>query len=148
MEPIMRNTVSAHLFTMVVAASLMTGCFFESDGTVVYDPGPPVVVPGPAPAPVIVVGDLSLQYDFGGWSCFDVGVTDIEFEVVDEFGYLVASDWGIPCHTGGNILLRALPLGTYYVTLGALDGWGSLAFQFDGAIYHDQPFSAVVVGLY
>lgn len=138
-------TRAAVIGVLALAVSMTSGCFFESTtGPVVYEPAPTVVVPGPA----MVVGDLSMSYDFGGWNCWDLGVTDISFEVYDSAGFLVAEDWGLPCNVGAQIRLFGLPLDDYFVAITAFDAWNMPAYAFDGVIVHASPHTAALLTLY
>jgi hypothetical protein len=124
------------------------GCLFYEEPVVVYDPAPTPPPPPPPPAPVIYTGDLAVSYDFGGWSCWDMGVASVAFELYDESGWLVSEDWGLPCAPGSTIWITNLPLGDYYLVLEGADGWGYPTFTSEAYVGHYSPTSSVWVTLY
>ena len=117
--------------------------------------GPEVVVlddsPHYAPPPqVIYTGDLSITYDFGGWSCPDVGVWGIDFTVQEggPHGPVMVEDWGLACDPYGEVYIPDLPLDRYYLTLIARDPWGAEVYWYEAWVDHDTSFTQVDVALY
>ncbi|GMV41454.1 MAG: hypothetical protein AMXMBFR64_31700 [Myxococcales bacterium] len=135
------------LFTAFVALSASrASCELSGPDVVVVDHSP-AYVPGP---PVIYSGDVSITYDFGGWSCQDVGVWGIDFSVSEggPSGPVWVEDWAIACDPWGEIYIPDLPLGRYFLTLVARDPWGGEVFWYDAWVYHEAPYTSVDVSLY
>lgn len=135
------------LFVAFVALSASrASCELSGPDVVVVDDHPTYY----EPAPVIYTGDLSITYDFGGWSCHEVGVWGLDFYVQEHGpnGPVVVEDWGVACDPYGEIYIPDLPLDRYYVTLIARDPWGAEVYWYEAWVDHDTTFTNVDVALY
>lgn len=146
MKKIANRTLSntTYALTLLIISSILmgarAGCMIDDPNVVVVEPGPS----GPPPTTIVVyTGDLSVEYSFGGHSCWTVGVDSIGFVLVDAYGYVVAEDWGLACQKFGEIFFPDLPYGSYSLTVYAVDDWGYDVYRFDASFIHDQPYTIV-----
>lgn len=137
------RSITLALTLLAIGSILMgarAGCMIDDPNVVVVEPGPYY----PPPTTVVVyTGDLSVEYSFGGHSCWKVGVESIGFVLVDDYGYVVAEDWGLPCQKYGEIFFADLPYGGYGLTVYAQDDWGYEVYRFDASFIHDTPYTVV-----
>lgn len=119
--------------------------------------GPDVVVVDEPPSydydyypPPVYSGDVSVTYDFGGYSCWQMGVYGIDFELREwgPSGVTVMDDWGLACDAYGELIFPDLPLGDYYLTLIARDHHGYELYWYEGWVIHDSSYTRVDVSLY
>jgi len=98
--------------------------------------------------PSTYYGDLSISYDFDGFSCWDMGIESMEFEVYDWAGYLVVEDWDLSCSPGSSLWIPNLELGNYWIVLSGRGYYGDIIQVFETHIEHNTTDTYLHVSLY
>lgn len=134
------------LVAFVALSASRASCELSGPDVVIVDEYPTYY----APPPVAYSGDVSIMYDFGGWSCQDVGVWGIDFTISEDGpnGPVWVEDWAIACDPWGEIYIPDLPLGRYFLTLTARDPWGGEVFWYEAWLYHETSYTQVDISLY